>query len=377
MADDGATAARVTDAAHRISGARALRILIDIGHPAHVHFFKNPIRLLEHRGHNIVVTSRDKEMALQLLDGLGLEHREISAKNKGGLASLGNELLTRNYRLAKIVRAFKPKIMAAIGGVSIAQVGRLLGVPSLVFYDTENARLQNAITYPFASCVIVPRCYEAWVPKHRHLRYDGYHELSYLHPRYFKADRELAISNGLASSGDTFFIRVVSWEASHDIGERGWTGPLLSKLVRKLSAVGKVLISAEGPLGDDLESHRYVGDVKEVHHVLAHCRAFVGESATMASECAVLGVPAIYAAQTGRGYTNEQESRYGLVTNLRLLDWGSMQAAVDRILARPIEHWQTARQALLDTTIDVAEFVARCTETFPALPNGSCRRVGD
>ena len=70
--------------------------------------------------------------------------------------------------------------------------------------------------------------------------------------------------------------------------------------------------------------------------MLAHCRAFVGESATMASECAVLGVPAIYAAQTGRGYTNEQESRYGLVTNLRLLEWGSMQTAVDQILARPI-----------------------------------------
>lgn len=354
-----------------------MRILIDIGHPAHVHFFKNPIRLLEKRGHTIVVTSRDKEMALQLLDGLGLEHRQISAKNKGGLASLGNELLTRNYRLAKIVRAFRPEIMAAIGGVSIAQVGRLLGVPSLVFYDTENARLQNAITYPFASCVIVPRCYEAWVPKHHHLRYDGYHELSYLHPRYFTADRELAICNGLAPSGDTFFIRVVSWEASHDIGERGWTRQLLSKLVRKFSAVGKVLISAEGPLGDDLESHRYTGDVNEVHHVLAHCRAFVGESATMASESAVLGVPAVYAAQTGRGYTNEQESRYGLVTNLHLLDWGPMQAAVDQILARPSEHWQTARQALLDTTIDVAEFVARCAESFPALPNGVCRRAGD
>lgn len=354
-----------------------MRILIDIGHPAHVHFFKNPIRLLKHRGHDILVTSRDKEMALHLLDGLGLEHKQISAKSKAGLASLGKELLTRNYQLAKIVRAFKPNIMAAIGGVSIAQVGRLLGVPSLVFYDTENARLQNAITYPFASCVIIPRCYEAWVPKHRHLRYDGYHELSYLHPSYFKADREVAFRNGLARSGDTFFIRVVSWEASHDIGERGWTRQLLSKLVHKLSAMGKVLISSEGPLGDDLESHRYTGDVGEVHHVLAHCRAFVGESATMASECAVLGVPAIYAAQTGRGYTNEQESRYGLVTNLHDLEWEPMQAAVDRILAHPIEHWQTARQALLDTTIDVAEFVARCAEAFPALPNGDCRVVAD
>ncbi len=97
----------------------------------------------------------------------------------------------------------------------------------------------------------------------------------------------------------------------------------------------------------------------------------------MASECAVLGVPAVYAAETGRGYTNEQESRYGLVTNLRLLEWGPMQAALDQILARPIEHWQTARQALLDTTIDVAEFVARCAETFPVLPSGHRRGVAD
>jgi len=40
---------------------------------------------------------------------------------------------------------------------------------------------------------------------------------------------------------------------------------------------------------------------------MAYCRAFIGESATMASEAAVLGVPAVYAAETGRSYTDEQE----------------------------------------------------------------------
>src|SRR5262249_20755089 len=38
-------------------------------------------------------------------------------------------------------------------------------------------------------------------------------------------------------------------------------------------------------------------------------------SATMASEAAVLGVPAVYVSPVGRGYTDEQETRYGLVRN--------------------------------------------------------------
>lgn len=47
-----------------------MKILIDINHPAHVHFFKNPIEILKKEGHEVVVTSRNKEFALQLLDDL-------------------------------------------------------------------------------------------------------------------------------------------------------------------------------------------------------------------------------------------------------------------------------------------------------------------
>lgn len=342
-----------------------MKVLIDIGHPAHVHFFRNPIKILQQRGHDIVITSRDKEFALELLDELGLEHHSLSAMGKGGIAALATELIARDRALWRVARQTKPDVMAAIGGVFIAHVGKLTGIPSLVFYDTENATLQNAITYPFASAVITPECYETWLPKKRHIRYAGYHELSYLHPNVFTADRELAIANGLAAEGDTFFLRMVSWQANHDIGEEGWSPDLLRKTVAKLSAHGKVLISSESPLPDDLLPYTYPGKVHQVHHVMAFSRAFIGESATMASECAVLGVPAIYAANTGRGYTNQQEQRYQLVHNIHQLDWHTLDAAIDNILAHPTSHWQQQRQRLLDDTIDVATFVADCIETFP------------
>ncbi len=342
-----------------------MKVLIDIGHPAHVHFFRQPIRLLKAHGHEVIITSRDKEFALQLLDEMKLPHHPLSALKKGGLLTLGRELIQRNLALRQVVKQERPDIMAAIGGVFIAQVGKLTGVPSLVFYDTENATLQNAITYPFASAVIVPRCYETWLPKLRHIRYAGYHELSYLHPSYFTPDRARAIANGLAEQGETFFLRLVSWQASHDIGEAGWNTELLRKVVHRLSQHGKVLISSEAQLGEEFAPYLYRGKVNEVHHVMAYCRAFIGESATMASECAVLGVPAIYAARTGRGYTNEQERRYGLVRNLRELSWEKLGTLIDEILAQPLAHWQARRAQLLHETIDVAAFATDCIETFP------------
>ncbi len=342
-----------------------MKVLIDIGHPAHVHFFRQPITLLKQRGHEIVITSRDKEFALQLLDELGLEHHSLSALGKGGMLSLASELISRDRALLRVARQTRPDVMAAIGGVFIAHVGKLTGIPSLVFYDTENATLQNAITYPFASAVITPACYEAWLPAKRHMRYAGYHELSYLHPNYFSPDRTIALDNGLASEGDTFFLRLVSWQANHDIGEQGWSTQLLKQTIDKLSQHGKVLVSSESALPADLQQYAYTGKVHQVHHVMAYCRAFIGESATMASECAVLGVPAIYAAHTGRGYTNEQERRYQLVQNIFELNWDALNNAIDTILAHPQHHWQQQRQQLLHDTIDVAAYVADCIETFP------------
>lgn len=345
-----------------------MNILFDVGHPAHVHFFKHPIRMLQEHGHRITVTSRVKEFALELLDEMGVQHTPLSRLGKGGLFSLAKELIERDLALLKVVRKNNIDIMAAIGGVSIAHVTRLTGVPSLVFYDTENATLQNLITYPFASLVLVPRCYSAWLPKNRHTRYPGYHELSYLHPSMFTPDREIAIKNGLAENGATFFIRIVSWQASHDVGEKGWSEELLVKVVSKLSDLGTVLISSESPLNDTLVKYTYRGRLSEVHHVLAYCNAFIGESATMASECAVLGVPAIYAAATGRGYTDEQELRYGLVKNVREINWNTLEASLDSILHQSSDTWEKARQQLLNETINVAEFITNSIESYPRPP---------
>ncbi len=337
-----------------------MKILFDINHPAHVHFFHVPIVSLIEQGHDVLITSRNKEIATELLDQLAIKHIELSAIGKKGTLSLLKELVTRDFKLWQIVRKYKPDVMASIGGIFIAHVSLLTSIPSLVFYDTENARLQNALTYPFASCVIVPDCYQAWLPKNRFIKYPGYHELAYLHPDIFQADHAVALKNGLAESGNSFLIRTVSWQANHDVGENGWSLQLLEKVINFLLEHGKVIISSETELPDHLKKHAYRGKASEIHHLMAFCRGFVGESATMASECAVLGVPAIYAAETGRGYTDELESRYGLVSNCSQLDWPSLENALQWLTQTEIKTFKSARQELLTTKTNVSEFVVDC-----------------
>ena len=44
-----------------------MKILIDIGHPAHVHYFKNFIKIMESKGNQFLIISRNKEIEHYLL----------------------------------------------------------------------------------------------------------------------------------------------------------------------------------------------------------------------------------------------------------------------------------------------------------------------
>lgn len=334
-----------------------VRILVDVCHPAHVHFFRHPIALWRAAGHEVLVTSRLKEVATELLDAIGVAHRTISAQRVGLLGML-SELCVRDWRLYRVAREFRPQVLTAIGGTFAAHAAALARRPSVIFYDTENARLQNAITYPLATRVIVPGCYRGWLPRGRHERYAGYHELSYLHPARFQASRALALAAGLDPSRPNYLLRLVSWNANHDVGEQRLELDLVRAIVARLKQHGHVLISSESALPADLAGERYRGPPADLHHLMAHCAGYFGESATMASECAVLGVPAVYAARTGRGYTDEQQARYDLVLNVHELQSPPLHAALDWLLARSARENAEARAHLLRDCIDVAAHAA-------------------
>lgn len=335
-----------------------MRIILEVTHPAHVHFFRHPIDLLKGKGHDILITSRGKDCTLSLLDEINIPHQKISTAGTGGIFSMFHELARRDVVLFKTLRKFRADVIAGVGGTSAAHVGVLARCPSIIFYDTEEATLQNAITYPLASRIVVPESYRGWSPRRRTIRYRGYHELSYLHPGYFKPDRSIALHNGLAQEGDTFLIRLVSWNANHDLGLTGWDTPTLRRVVDALSARGKVLISSEAKLPNEFSALRYSGRQSAIHHVISFCRMVVGESATMASEAVVLGVPAIYAAPSYRGYISEQETCYGMSAFVSDPTAEAISGKINQLLALSNEELSRGHAQLLDDCVDVPKFIA-------------------
>ena len=344
-----------------------MKIFIDIGHPAHVHLFKNFVKEMENRQHKIFVSARDKECSLNLLN-----YYKIKYVNRGtgsvALIGKGINLIKIDLFLYKLARKFKPDILIGVNNPYIAHIAWLLRKPSYIFNDTEHARLSNIITYPFATKIITPSCYKENLEK-KQIRYHGYHELAYLHPNYFKPDPHVLKKLGL-KKGETFIIlRFIAWQASHDIGHKGITLENKINAVKEFTKYAKVFISSEGKLPDFLEEFRIKIQPEKMHDALYYATLLYGESATMASECAALGTPAIFLDNEGRGYTDEEEAKYNLVFNFTesLADQElSIKKAIE-LLQRPNikEEWQKRRQRMLSEKIDVTAFMVWLIENYP------------
>jgi predicted glycosyltransferase len=341
-----------------------MHILCDISHPAHVHFFRNAIDVWCGQGHEVSIVARDKDITLPLLDDYGYEYSCLSRVRRG-LVGLGMELIEHEARLYWQTRRCPPDVLLEVGGTFIVHAAKMLRRPSIVFYDTEHAALSNAITYPFASAICTPACYHGDLGA-KQVRYDGYQELAYLHPNWFEPDPSVLTQIGLMPGNAFFVLRFVGWEASHDIAQRGFSSGSKVTLVQELSKHGQVFITSEGPLPPELEQHRLQLPPSKIHHLLAFCTLYVGESATMASECSILGTPAIYVSPVGRGYTDEQEQRYGLCfTFLNQEEEAAIAKALELIqIPRLGDAWQQKRHRLLAEKIDVTAWMVGFVTDF-------------
>ena len=213
-----------------------MRILFEIGHPAHVHFFKNAIWNLENRGHKILIVARDKDITLDLLNAYKLDYKLIG-KNYSGLINKALELIKMDYVLLKIVKIFKPDIFVGRGSPYLAHLSKLVKKPYIAFVDTEHANLVAALTLPFADVICTPSCFKKKLNQKKHVRFNGYKELAYLHPNYFKPDLSVLDDLGLSKNDKFIIMRLISWGAAHDIRSRGFSKDFLEKAIKSLSLI--------------------------------------------------------------------------------------------------------------------------------------------
>lgn len=334
-----------------------MRIFIDMGHPAHVHFFRNAIHILLEAGHDVLVTANDKDVIRDLLNAYSLSYVPRGRYRRQMLEKV--LFLPRNtMTIARIARDFEAEIMAGINNPYVAQAAKLLSCPSIIFDDTEWARWINVTTLPFASLICTPTGFKLDLGK-RHVRYDGFHELAYVHPKYYSPDP--SIPSRLKPDGRPYVIvRLISWTASHDraVAESPLSYALRNGGLNRLSELAKVWVIGEGNIPRDLHEAAYPLHPSTAIDALAGSAGYLGEGATMAMEAALLGKPSVFVSRLRFGGIDSIERQFRLIETI-----ASPAIAVERIEDELIAGAATSqerdnqRAKMLRSTVDVTRLI--------------------
>ncbi len=269
-----------------------MNILVDIGHPGQVHYFKNALRILEKNNHKILIIARDREFIQILLKKYGFDFID-RGKGRDGIVGKFTYMFQADYLIWREAKKFKPDLFLSFSSPYASQVAFLMRKPHIALNDTEHTDTMHSIfTYPFCNAILTPSSFGSDLGK-KQIRFENVVEGFYLHKNYFKPDLSIYDDLGIEPTKEFAVLRFVSWKAHHDIGQEGLHLETKKELINILSKRYQVFITSEAELPDDLQQYKLKISPDRIHDVLAFATLFVGESSTMGSESALLGTMAI------------------------------------------------------------------------------------
>jgi len=179
-----------------------VRVWIDISNSPQVPFFRPLIALLQTRGHDVHVTTRDYAQTLELLQLHGIEHSKVGPRHGGaGTWSKGRAMTGRLRALRSHTKGRRFDIALSHASHELPLVARSLGIPSAYAFDYEFARAQHGLGCRAAQRVVVPdalpqdRLDRLGAPASKVRRYPGLKEEYYLHG--FRPDESVLDELGL------------------------------------------------------------------------------------------------------------------------------------------------------------------------------------
>jgi uncharacterized protein len=347
------------------------RFLFYLVHPAKFQFHKVQINELIARGHKVDIVINTKDILEELVKEEGWEYTNIfpkSRKIKGVhvYVAAGIALALSIFRLWRY--AFGKKYNLFVGD-ALVYLGRFKGVPSLYPTDDVLAAVPEQVTWFIpTNYIIAPAITDVGKYEKKKIAYKGYKALAHLHPNHFKPD-ETKLSKELQGGVPYFLIRCTGFMATHDLNKSGISDEILFKLVDVLEPHGKILITSERELPNELEKYRLKIRKNDITHYINFAKIFIGDSTTMSTEAAVLGTPSVEFDEYF--YEIEQmielEKKYELIncyrTNEKEKFLNKVQKLVNTKNLQDI--YQKRRAKLLEETIDVSGFLTWLFENYP------------
>jgi len=346
-----------------------MNILIDIGHPGHVHLLRNTYHQLIQKGHSVWVTVKDIPIAKVLLVKYDIKYIDIG-KKRDSLVGKAKTQLNYNYKILKLV--IKNKIEIGIGtSITLAHVSKFSKMKSILLDDDDDDVQPLFVKYahPFANTILSPESLIGHRKNKNTIFYSGFHELAYLHPKRFTPNFQILKEIGL-KKGDPFFImRFNVFKAHHDVGVLGMSLEQKLKLVSVLKPYGKIFITTERNIEPELKKYQLVISPEKTHSLMYYASMFLGDSQTMTSEAAVLGVPSVRCNSfAGRiSYLEEEEHKYKLTYGFKPEKFHKLLKKVKILINNNNlkAEWELKKERMLEDKIDVSKFLVWFIENYP------------
>lgn len=335
-----------------------MKIVVNIGHPGHFHTLKNILYNLKSDGHEIFILLNPKEVNYGL----------IKTSNFSGL-NLGTYPSNYFFKFLKLLYfdiisyrhliTFKPDLFLGSGSIINSHVSNIYNKTSINFDTNENQWEQHLLYVPFTDYILTPTCFKKSFGS-KQIRYPSYQQLSYLHPKYYEPNSSVLDDLKISKDESFILIRFVSWEATHDIGEKGINNKI--RMIKELDKKIKVIVSTEKYLGKEIQKHCVNIKPEKFHDLLFYSDLCITEGATVAAESAILGTHSLYINSIKLGYISDLENRYGILQSLSPYStYNDLITTINSYFEDDnlFNKGKKIRKKIIDENVDVTEFTLK------------------
>ncbi len=340
-------------------------------HPSKFYVFRNTINSLIQKGHKVDILITSKDVLEDLIKtekwnytNIFPEGRVIKTLPK--YISLSINYIRTIYRLYKFVKNKKYDLF--ITDDLLVYIGKLKKVKTVVFSDDDlSVTKKFALILSKAHKVLSPDITDLGKYNFKKIGVPSYKELAYLHPNVYKPNIDnVKIFN--PELKPYFIIRLVSLNAYHDVGKKGLSNENVKTLISFLEQKGKVYITSEKELDKEFKKYQLNINPINILDVLSFAELFIGDSQTMTSEAAVLGIPAFRCNDfVGKiSVMEEKEQKYGLSFNFLPQDFDKMLEKIKEILNNQNfkNDFNLKKEKMISDKIDLSAFMIWLFENY-------------
>jgi len=340
-----------------------MNILIDIGHPAHVNFFKNTIKRLQIDGNNILicVLNRGKLPFIVKKEYKGYEIK-IVGKHKGTkLSIIFDANILRFFSLFKICLKYKPDIGISTGSFILGFVLKLFKKPNIFFDDDPDRKLNIILEKLTSTELFFPIFYNSINDYEKIKKFNALKEWAYLSPKYFTPTKDALLKYKLFPK-EYIFVREVSTGSLNYVNQKS---NIISSIANKLPENFKVLFSLEDKSTINLYPEDWIlleEPVDDIHSLIYYSKLLISSGDSMAREGSMLGVPSIYCGIRDMA-ANKVMIDKGMLFHVNIND---VPEFVNKIINEELllEDQKSFRNKLMEEWIDMPEFIYSNIEKY-------------